>query len=121
MELQNREEIKTEILQSWLRAAWVYPMDGPDERVYLRLTPGGRLKMRKRIKELEAATGESGADLAKQEEEGTLPVEKEKMELSMMVQAYASEREFVQSQGQALGTAATDYAPKNPGGPPADI
>ncbi|WP_162924326.1 hypothetical protein [Rubrobacter indicoceani] len=121
MELQNREEIKTEILQGWLRAAWIYPMDGPEEQVYLRLTPGGRLKMRKRMKELEAETGQSGADLARQEEAGTLPVERGRMELAMMVQAYSSEREFIQSQGQALGKAAVEYRTKNPGGPPADI
>ncbi|MGI8650594.1 MAG: hypothetical protein ACR2KW_09490 [Rubrobacter sp.] len=122
MELQNREEVKTEILQGWLRKAWVYPVDGPDERVYMRLTPGGRLRMRKRIKEFEAATGESGAELARQEEAGTLPIEKDKMELSMMVQAYVSERDFIQSQGQTLGSSATEYeSAHGKGGPPADI
>ncbi|AHY47810.1 Hypothetical Protein RradSPS_2527 [Rubrobacter radiotolerans] len=114
MELQNREEIKNDILQSWLRVAWVYPMDGPDGRVYLRLTPGGRLKLRKRIKELEAETGESGADLARQEEAGTLPLDRKKMELSMMVQAYSSERKFIESQGQALGRAGVDYEAPEP-------
>lgn len=109
MELQNKEDVKNEILQGWLKVAWVYPADGPDERVYLRLTPGGRLKMRKRIREFEAATGESGPELARQEEAGTLPVEKDKMELAMMVQAYSSERKFIQSQGQSLGTAGVEY------------
>lgn len=106
MELQNKEEIRNEILQGWLRAAWVYPVDGPDQRAYLRLTPGGRLKMRKRISELEKSLGVSGGDLAKQEEDGTLPVEREKIELAMMARAYSSERKFIRSQGTALGTPA---------------
>jgi hypothetical protein len=119
MELQNKEEIRTSILQSWLRSAWVYPQEGPDEQTYLRLTPGGRLKMRRRIKELETALDASGAELAKQEEEGNLPVEREKMELAMMVQAYTSERKFIQSQGGALGTPAValeDAAAEEEGG-----
>lgn len=105
MELQNREDIRNEILQGWLRDAWVHPVEGPEDRVYLRLTPGGRLKMRRRIKELEDALGESGPELAKQEEAGTLPVEREKMELAMMAQAYTSERKFIKSQGGSLGSA----------------
>lgn len=108
MELQNKEEIRTGILQSWLRSAWVYPQEGPNEQTYLRLTPGGRLKMRRKIGELEAALGVSGAELAKQEEDGTLPAEREKLELAMMVQAYTSERKFIQSQGGALGTPAVN-------------
>ncbi len=32
MELRNEDEIRNEILQSWLRGAWVYPMQGPDEQ-----------------------------------------------------------------------------------------
>lgn len=108
MELQNKEEIRTEILQSWLRSAWVYPQEGPNDQTYLRLTPGGRLKMRRRIGELEGALGVSGTELAKQEEDGTLPVEREKLELAMMVQAYTSERKFIQSQGGSLGTPAVD-------------
>lgn len=108
MELQNKEEIRTSILQSWLRSAWVYPQEGPDDQTYLRLTPGGRLKMRRRIKELETALDASGTELAKQEEEGNLPVEREKMELAMMVQAYTSERKFIQSQGGSLGTPAVE-------------
>ncbi len=105
MELQNKDDIRNGILQGWLRAAWVNPVEGPNEQVYLRLTPGGRLKMRRRIKELEASLGESGAELVKQEEAGTLPVEKEKMELAMMAQAYTSERKFIKSQGGSLGSA----------------
>ncbi|MEW6637614.1 MAG: hypothetical protein AB1425_12480, partial [Actinomycetota bacterium] len=66
MELKSKEEIRNEILQSWLRSAWVYPVDGPDGRTYLRLTPGGRLKMRRRIGELESVTGAKGTDLARQ-------------------------------------------------------
>ena len=57
MELQNKDQLKTEILQSWLKGAWVYPMQGPEEQTFLRLTPGGRLKMRRRIGELESALG----------------------------------------------------------------
>jgi hypothetical protein len=108
MELQNRDDIRNEILQSWLRDAWVHPVEGPNEQVYLRLTPGGRLKMRRRIKELEGSLGESGAELAKQEEAGTLPVEREKMELAMMAQAYTSERKFIRSQGGSLGSAVVE-------------
>ena len=92
MELRNKEEIRNEILQYWLRSAWVYPFQGPDERTYLRLTPGGRLKMRRRIGELERVLGVEGAELARQEEAGTLPAERDRLELAMMVQAYDTER-----------------------------
>ncbi len=106
MELKNKEEIRSAILQYWLRSAWVYPFQGPDEHTYLRLTPGGRLKMRRRIGELEKALGVDGAELARQEEAGTLPVERDRLELAMMVQAYDSERRLIQSQGATLGTPA---------------
>jgi hypothetical protein len=106
MELRNKEELRSEILQYWLRSAWVYPVQGPNERTYLRLTPGGRLKMRRRISELEKDLGVEGAELAKQEEAGTLPVERDRLELAMMVQAYDTERRFIQSQGATLGTPA---------------
>lgn len=108
MELQNKQDIKNEILQSWLRSAWVFPQEGPDNQTFLRLTPGGRLKIRRRIGELESSLGESGADLARQEEAGTLPAERGRVELAMMVQAYTSERRFIQSQGTALGSAAVE-------------
>ena len=104
MELKNKEDLRNEILQIWLRNAWVYPMEGPNSQVYLRLTPGGRLKMRRRIGELESALGVSGNELLKQEEAGTLPVERDKLELAMMVQSYTNERRFIQSQGGSLGT-----------------
>jgi hypothetical protein len=106
MELRNQEELRNEILQSWLRNAWVYPVQGPNDRTYLRLTPGGRLKMRRRIGELEEALGVEGGDLARQEEAGMLPAERDKLELSMMVQAYTFERRFIESQGATLGTPA---------------
>ena len=106
MELKDSEQLKNEILQSWLRSAWVYPVQGPQERTYLRLTPGGRLKMRRRIGELEEALGVEGEDLAREEEGGSLPAERDKLELAMMVQAYTSERRFIQSQGGSLGTPA---------------
>lgn len=108
MELKSKEEIKESILQSWLRDAWVYPVQGPGEQTFLRLTPGGRLKMRRRIAELESSLGVSGNELASQDEEGTLPAEQDKIELAMMVQSYISERRFIQSQGTALGTAAVE-------------
>ena len=106
MELRNREELRNEILQSWLRDAWVYPLQGSDDRTYLRLTPGGRLKMRRRIGELEKALGVKGGDLARRAEAGTLPTERDKLELAMMVQAYTSERRFMESRGATLGTPA---------------
>ena len=106
MELKNKEELRSEILQAWLRNAWVYPLQGPDDRTYLRPTPGGRLKMRRRIGELEATLGVKGEDLARQEEAGTLPAERDRLELAMMVQAYATERRFIESQGGSLGTPA---------------
>ena len=106
MELRNKEELRSEILQSWLRSAWVYPFQGPDERTYLRLTPGGRLKMRRRIGELERILGIEGAVLARQEQAGTLPAERDRLELAMMVQAYDTERRLIQSQGAVLGTPA---------------
>jgi len=104
MELNSKEELRNEILQGWLRSAWVYPFEGPDERTYLRLTPGGRLKMRRRIGELERTLGVDGPELARQEEAGTLPVERDRLELAMMVQAYDTERRLIQSQGATLGT-----------------
>ena len=104
MELRNKEELRNEILQHWLRSAWVYPFEGPDERTYLRLTPGGRLKMRRRIAELEKTLGVEGTELARQEEAGTLPVERDRLELAMMVLAYDTERRLIQSQGATLGT-----------------
>src|ERR687890_1231759 len=70
MELKNTEEIRNEILQAWLQSAWVYPFQAPDGRTYLRLTPGGRLKLRRRIGELERALGVQGAELARQEQAG---------------------------------------------------
>jgi hypothetical protein len=106
MELKDTGQLRNEILQTWLRSAWVYPVQGPEERTYLRLTPGGRLKMRRRIGELEEALGVEGEELARQEEAGSLPAEREKLELAMMVQAYTSERRFIQSQGGSLGTPA---------------
>ena len=106
MELRNKEELRSEILQYWLRSAWVYPFEGPDERTYLRLTPGGRLKMRRRIGELEKALGVEGAELARQDEDGTLPAERDQLELAMMVQAYDTERRLLVSQGTTLGTPA---------------
>jgi hypothetical protein len=115
MELKTKEQLKTEILQSWLKSAWVYPMRDPEDKIFLRLTPGGRLKMRRRIGELEKALGVKGADVLKQEEAGTLPAERDKLELAMMVQAYTSERRFIESQGATLGTAAVmleDDAPE---------
>lgn len=118
MELRDKEQLKTEILQSWLKSAWVYPMQGPEDRTFLRLTPGGRLKMRRRIGEFERSLGVKGGDVLKQEEAGTLPAERDKLELAMMVQAYTSERRFIESQGASLGTAAVtleDVAPEDPG------
>jgi hypothetical protein len=106
MDLKNKEQLRNEILQSWLRSAWVYPLQGPEDSTYLRLTPGGRLKMRRRISELEKGLGVEGGDLARQEEAGVLPAERDKLELAMMVQAYTSERRFIESQGGALGTPA---------------
>jgi hypothetical protein len=114
MELQNKDQLKTEILQSWLKSAWVYPMQGPEDQTFLRLTPGGRLKMRRRIGELERALGVEGNELSKQEEAGTLPVERDKLELAMMVQAYTSERRFIESQGTPLGTAAVTLEDDSP-------
>ena len=76
MELKDKEQLKTEILQTWLRS-----------------------------------------DVARQEEAGTLPVERDKIELAMMVQAYTSERRFIESQGTSLGSAAVtleDTALGNP-------
>ncbi len=108
MELKNKEELRAEILQNWLKSAWVYPMEGPDGQTYLRLTPGGRLKMRRRIRELESSLGVSGSDLAEQEEAGTLPADRDRLELAMMVQSYTSERRFIQSQGNTLGTPAVE-------------
>ena len=124
MELKNKEELRSDILQYWLRSAWVYPAQGPNERTYLRLTPGGRLKMRRRIAELEKDLGVEGAELAKQEEAGTLAVERDRLELAMMVQAYDSERRFMQSQGAVLGTPAvtlesTEQEAGDPAGPDA--
>lgn len=118
MELKDTGQLRNEILQTWLKSAWVYPVQGPEERTYLRLTPGGRLKMRRRIGELEEALGIEGEELARQEEAGALPAEREKLELAMMVQAYTSERRFIQSQGGSLGTPAV--ALEEPGGEEAD-
>jgi hypothetical protein len=105
MELKDKEQLKTEILQTWLRSAWVFPVQGPEEKTVLRLTPGGRLKMRRRIREFERDLGVKGDDVARQDEAGTLPVERDKVELAMMVQAYTSERRFIEGQGTSLGTA----------------
>lgn len=118
VELKDKEQLATEILQSWLKNAWIYPMRGPEDKIFLRVTPGGRLKMRRKIGELEEALGVKGTDLLKQEEEGTLPAERDKLELAMMVRAYTSERRFIESQGASLGTAAVtleDDAPEDPG------
>ena len=108
MELQNKEALRNEILQSWLKNAWVYPAEGPNEQTFLRLTPGGRLKIRRRIQELEADLGLSGSEVAEQEEAGTLPAERDKLELAIMVQSYTSERRFIESQGGSLGTPAVE-------------
>jgi hypothetical protein len=121
VELKNKEQLKTEILQSWLKSAWVYPVKGPEDKTFLRLTPGGRLKMRRRIGEFERSLGLKGGDVLKQEEAGTLPVERDKLELAMMVASYTSERRFIESQGASLGTAAImleDAAPGETTEPP---
>jgi len=118
VELKNKEELKTEILQSWLKSAWVYPVRGQQDQVFVRLTPGGRLKMRRGIGELENALGVKGTDVLEQEEAGTLPLERDRLELAMMVQAYTSERRFIESQGGTLGTAAVtldETAPEEAG------
>ena len=70
MELKNKEELRSEILQSWLQSVGL-SFQGPDDRTYLRLTPGGRLKMRRRIGELERVLGVEGTELARQEQAGT--------------------------------------------------
>ncbi len=114
MELENKDEIRNSILQAWLRNAWVYPFEGPDGQSYLRLTPGGRLKMRRRIGEIEQALGVEGEELARQEEAGTLPPDRDRLELAIMVQAYDSERRFIRSQGGVLGTPAVTLG--EPGG-----
>jgi len=119
MELKNKEQLKTEILQSWLKSAWVYPMQGPEDQTILRLTPGGRLKMRRRIGELEQSLGVKGSEVSKQEEAGTLPVERDNLELAMMIQAYTSERRFIESQGTSLGTAAITLEDPTSEGPEA--
>ncbi len=115
MELRNKEQLRTEILQSWVKNAWVYPVRGPENETFLRLTPGGRLKMRRRIGEFERSLGIKGEDVLKQEEAGTLPVERDKLELAMMVAAYTSERRFIESQGASLGTAAITLEEVAPG------
>jgi hypothetical protein len=118
MELKNKQQLRTEILQSWVRNAWVYPVRGPNNQTFLRLTPGGRLKMRRRIGEFERSLGVKGSDVLKQEEAGTLPAERDKLELAMMVQAYVLERRFIESQGASLGTAAItleEDVPEEPG------
>ena len=83
----------------------------------MRLTPGGRLKMRRRILEFEQSLGVKGNEVLKQEEAGTLPVEREQLELAMMVQAYTSERRFMESQGTPLGTAAVSLEEEAPAEP----
>ncbi len=114
MELKDKEQLKVEILQSWLKSAWIYPMRGPEDQTFLRLTPGGRLKMRRRILEFEQSLGVKGNEVLKQEEAGTLPAEREQLELAMMVQAYTSERRFMESQGTSLGTAAVSLEEEAP-------
>jgi len=109
MELKNKEQLKTEILQSWVKNAWIYPVRGSENRNFLRLTPGGRLKMRRRIGEFERSLGVKGSDILKQEEGGTLPIERDKLELALMIQAYLSERRIIESQGTTLGTAAITF------------
>lgn len=121
MELKTKDEIRNEILQEWLRNAWVYPQQGPDEQQYLRLTPGGRLKLRRRIGEMESSLGLSGRELLRQEETGELPAERDKLELAMAVQAYTSERQLIQSQGGSLGASAVSLGEdESPEGEPGD-
>ena len=115
MELKNKEQLKTEILQTWVKNAWVYPVRGSENRNFLRLTPGGRLKMRRRIGEFERSLGVKGSDILKQEEAGILPIERDKLELAMMIQAYLSERRIIESQGTTLGTAAITFEEDAPG------
>ena len=117
MKLKNKQQLRTEILQSWVKNAWVYPARGANNQTFLRLTPGGRLKMRRRIGEFERSLGVKGSDVLKQEEAGTLPVERDKLELAMMVQAYVLERRFIESQGASLGTAAIKLEEDAPEGP----
>ena len=109
MELKNKEQLKTEILQSWVKNAWIYPIRGSENQTFLRLTPGGRLKMRRRIGEFERSLGVKGSDILKQEEAGTLAIERDKIELAMMIQAYLAERRIIESQGASLGTAAITF------------
>ncbi len=116
MELKSKEEMRNEILQSWLRSAWVYPVRGPENRLFLRLTPGGRLKMRKKIGELERTLEVKGEELVKQEQEGSMPLDRDRLELVMMVQAYTSERRLIESQGLSLGTPVVSLEEDEEGG-----
>ena len=115
MELKNKEQLKTEILQSCVKYAWIYPVRGSENRNFLRLTPGGRLKMRRRIGEFQRSLGVKGSDILKQEKAGTLPIERDKLELALMIQAYLSERRIIESQGTTLGTAAITFEEHAPG------
>jgi hypothetical protein len=109
MELKDRDTINGEILQSWLKSAWIYPEQDDNGSTYLRLTPGGRLKFRSRIGEFESSTGMGSKEAAEQDEAGTLPVERDKLELAMMAQAYTSERRLMESTGHALGSSPVDF------------
>ncbi|MBV9454501.1 MAG: hypothetical protein JOZ19_10335 [Rubrobacter sp.] len=115
MDLKHREQLKTEILQSWVKNAWIYPVRGSENQTFLRLTPGGRLKLRRRIGEFERSLGVKGSDILMQEEAGTLPIARDKIELAMMIQAYLSERRIIESQGTSLGTAAVTFEEDAPG------
>jgi hypothetical protein len=126
VELQNKEQLQKDILQSWLVSAWVYPAETPKGGTLLRVTPGGRLKMRRRIGELEKSLGVQGRDILKQEQEGTLPVERDKIELAMLIHAYTFERALMEIEGMPLGTSAVTLEEPTPEGseettdPPAD-
>lgn len=116
MELQNKEQLQKDILQSWLVNAWAYPVETPKGGTLLRVTPGGRLKMRRRIGELERSLGVQGRDILKQEEEGTLTIERDKIELAMLVRAYTFERALMEIEGMPLGTSAVTLEEPTPEG-----
>ena len=77
--------------------------------------------MRRRIGELESALGVEGAELAKQQEAGTLPVERDRLELALMVQAYDSERRLLVSQGATFRDPGGDVGRSGRGHGPAGL
>ena len=62
MELQNKDDIRNEILQTWLRSAWVYPFEGPDVFAWIGAESAARWLTKQQYEHWNQCQAESAED-----------------------------------------------------------